>query len=318
MKVFKKLSPILLIVSLAGCTNGETIFQRKTYAFDTVVQTRLFDGLKTDLNEIEKILNFYDRFCDSYKQRDVVNAYSINHSAGEPVECSSAFIRMLNEMLDVANKADYFNPLIGSLSNKWKNALANNSLLSDSVIAEELDKIENTTLEINGNFVTKHGDAELDLGGIAKGYTLDKVYEYLQCRQMKNYIIDAGSSSILLGEKNTKDGYFNIGPKDLPDKYLKLKNCFVSTSGVSEQGVIIDGVTYSHIINPYTGSAINNYDAVIVVSKTGTLGDVLSTSMVFNTVDEIKEIENELDVQTLVIKDHQVVYQNDAIEFGNR
>lgn len=318
MKTYKKIIPILTIVSLIGCTSGETLFQRKTYVFDTVVQSKLYDGKETDLDKIDEILNRYDKLCDSYHQRDIANVYTMNRSGEIPVTYSNDFVSMLSDVLTIASEIEYFNPFIGSLSNMWKDALANKQVLSNDVIAEELAKMNNTHISISGDEITKIGEAELDLGGIAKGYALDKVYEYLKDNNEKNYLVDAGSSSILLGEKKTKDGYFNIGPKDLPTKFLKLKNCFVSTSGISEQGVRIDGVTYSHIINPYTGSAINNYDAVIVVSQEGALGDALSTSMVFNTIDEIKELETEFDVQVLVIKNKQIVYINENIELGNR
>ena len=121
----------------------------------------------------------------------------------------------------------------------------------------------------------------------------------------------------MLGEKNTNDGLYNISIQN-SHYYLKLKNCFVSTSGTSVQGVKIDVVTYSHIINPFTGSAINNYDTVIVVSGKGYYGDVMSTSMMFNTIDEIKELETEHNIKVVAFKDHMVVYKNEGITLYDR
>ena len=112
----------------------------------------------------------------------------------------------------------------------------------------------------------------------------------------------------------TKDGLFSIGLKDVKNAYLKLKNCFVSTSSISEQGVTIDGVKYSHIINPVTGSAINTNDAVVVITDDGYLGDALSTSMMMNSVEEIKNIENEQNVKAIVINDGKITYKNNDIE----
>ena len=76
----------------------------------------------------------------------------------------------------------------------------------------------------------------------------------------------------------------------------------------------IDGVTYSHIINPVTGSALNENDAVIVISDKGYYGDAMSTSLMINTVDEIKEIEKEHEIKTIVIKDKKIIYSNEDIE----
>ena len=105
-----------------------------------------------------------------------------------------------------------------------------------------------------------------------------------------------------------------MGLKDVNNAYLKLKYCFVSTSSISEQNVVVDGVTYSHIINPQTGSAISVNDAVIVVSNNGAQGDAFSTSMMMNSVEEIKEIETQYNVQTIVVKGGEIIYQNANLE----
>ena len=83
---------------------------------------------------------------------------------------------------------------------------------------------------------------------------------------------------------------------------------------MSTQGVKIDGITYSHIINPIDGSAINKYDAVIVISDKGYFGDALSTSLMLCDIDEIKAIENEHLVKTIVIDDGKIVYKHKDIE----
>ena len=311
------LPSILLIVSLVGCTSGETVFQRKTYCFGTAVVSKLYDGRNEYLDHIEQILRTYDKVSD-YHLRDAQNIYDLNHIEGKSITITSEELYdLLVTSFALKDELQYFDPLIGSLSDKWKESLAKKEVLSEEVIKEELDKIANTTVIINNHQFTKEGKAEIDLGGIAKGYVLDIVHDYLDDKQIKNYLIDAGSSSILLGEKKTKDGFFNISLKDIPSTYMKVKNCVVSTSGTSEQGVLINGVTYSHIINPYTGSAINNYDEVIVISSDGAFGDALSTSMMFNTLDEIKELETKYDVKTLVIKDKKVIYKNEGIELGH-
>ena len=76
----------------------------------------------------------------------------------------------------------------------------------------------------------------------------------------------------------------------------------------------IGDTTYSHIINPNDGSAINLNDAVVVISDNGALGDALSTSMMNNTMDEIKAIETKCNVQAIVIRNNEVIYQNPGIE----
>ena len=167
------------------------------------------------------------------------------------------------------------------------------------------------------NNVKKIGEAEIDLGAVAKGYALDKVKQYLDSKNYTKYLVDAGSSSILLGEKNGgKD--FKIKVSNLDNTYLKLKNCFISTSSYDKQAVEIDGVNYSHIINPVNGSAINENDAVIVISDKGYLGDILSTAFINESIDSIKELEKHFEVKTIVIKDKTIAYKNEGIEVTNK
>ena len=311
----KCILPIFLTVLLTSCSNNAKPIESKIFCFDTYIEAKLYQGNNDNLKDIEDIINTYDKLTDNYKARGVNNVFTINQT-NEEVEVDRELFGLLTNAVSMSEfEGSNFNPLCGSLAKKWKESLNKNEVLSQTVIEEEVNKIVNTHLMFGSdNKVQRIGDGEIDLGGIAKGYTLDKVLDYLNDKEITQFLINGGSSSILFGEKNTKDGYFNVGLKDVNNAYLKLKNCFVSTSSISEQSAVIDGVTYSHIINPHTGSAISVNDAVIVVSNTGMLGDVLSTSMMMNSLDEIKTLENQFNVKTIVVKDGSIVYQNEALE----
>ena len=309
-----KLIPLFLVIPLTACQQSPAL-ESKVFCFDTVVESKLYQGSKTDLNEIKNIFTYYSGISDNYEAKDITNIYSINQTNDE-LTIDKELYDLLKVSFDVKNEgATYFNPLCGSLVKKWKESLKNQQILAENVVNEELLKMNSSSLVFNSdNKIQRLGEAEIDLGGIAKGYALDVAKTYLDSKNINQYLLNAGSSSTLLGEKNSKDGLFTIGLRDLEGSYLKLKNCVISTSGIDVQGVDIGGVTYSHIINPITGSAINNYDAVVVISEKGYLGDALSTSMMMNTIEEIKTIEQEHNVQTLVIKDKKIVYQNESIE----
>ena len=315
----KRLFPLLIVMPLVACSSTN-FASSKVFCFDTMVESKLYDGKQKDLDEIENILNTYSKISDNYTNTDVNGVCTINNT-NEKVSVGNELIDLLKASFDVMKEgADYFNPLCGSLSKKWKESLKNQQILDKNVINEELEKINNSSLDIDieGQTVQRNGEAEIDLGGIAKGYALDKVYDYLASNNLKQYLINAGNSSILLGEKNTKDGLFSIGLNDLPNSYLKLKNCFVSTSSNSNQGVKINDVTYSHIINPLTGSAITLNDAVIVVSDKGYYGDAMSTSLMFSTVDEVKTLETKYSFKAIVIKNNNVSYCNSGLEVLHR
>ncbi len=314
----KKLPILFLPIScLCACstTNTKLPLVIMEYYFSSLVEVRLYDGSREDLREIPSLLDKYDQLSDNYHQKGNENSvYTLNETNDE-VTVSNDLHDLLEKALELKTATNgYFEPLIGKLSKLWKESLKNKQVLSQSVIEEELDKINNSELILLDEATQRMGQAEIDLGAIAKGYALDKVKEYLDAKEEKQYLINAGNSSILLGEKNTKSGLFNVGLKYYNNAYLSLKNCFIGASGVQEQGVSIDGVTYSHIINPFTGSAINNYDFTFVVGNNGALVDALSTSFMMMDLKQIQQIEATFNVYSLVFKDNRMVYCNENLE----
>lgn len=309
-------APLLIFLTLlTSCSNTNLVITDKVFCFNTMFEIKLYDGDKTDIEEIESTFNKLNQLTDNYQARSINNIYTINNT-NESVTIDEGLYDLLKLSFDFQNNvSNYFNPLCGNLAKKWKESLKNLQILDEISINEELDKIKNTSVDLsNINSAQRIGEAEIDLGGVAKGYALDQVFQYLDNSDINHYLINGGRSSILLGEKKSSDGLFNVGLSDINNAYLKLKNCFVSTSGVSTQGVTINGITYSHIINPIDGSAINKHDTVIVISSSGFLGDALSTTMMLCDIDEIKELENKCNVQTIVIDEGQIIYQNENVQ----
>lgn len=306
---------LLLVIPLIACSTNSFV-KSKVFCFDTMIEIKLYDGKQSDADELDKIFSLYGKLSDNYASSDMTNVYSINQT-NEKIVIRQELYDMLKTSFGVSNEgADYFNPLCGSLAKKWKESLKNSQILDKNTINDEINKINNSSLTFDDEelSIQRNGEAEIDLGGIAKGYALDKAYSYLSGHNLKNYIIDAGNSSILLGEKKTKDGLFSVGLNDVTNAYLKLKNCFVSTSSNSIQGVEVGGVTYSHIINPKTGNALTLHDAVIIVSDKGYYSDAMSTSLMYSTIDEIKESEEKYKYQTIVVENKKVVYCSNGLE----
>lgn len=309
----KSLLSTLLIIPLISCSQASSL-ESKVFCFDTAIDIRLFEGEKQNLNDIENIFSYYDKISDNYKQRGVNNVYLVNNTNDDVLVDETLYL-MLQKSFALKEEIRYFNPLCGSLAKKWKESLKSSQILDEATIQSELNKMNNSSVLFkDNNLIQRLGGAEIDLGAVAKGFALDEVKKYLDSKSFSKYLINSGYSSILLGQKQSDDGLFSVGLSDIDNAYLKLSNCFVSTSGVSTQGVKIDDQIYSHIVNPYTGSAINNYDTVIVVSSSGYLGDAISTSFMLSSIDEIKQIEQTQNVKAIAIKDKNIVYKNESLE----
>ena len=311
----KSLLTLLILIPLVSCSTNSEPLTRTVPCFNTYNYLTLYEETKADLNIIEQNFSYYDKLTDNYLERDVTNIYKINKT-NKDVKVDEYLYNLLQLSMDLSEELPLFNPLCGGLAKKWKEALKNSQILDEMTISSELEKIKTSTILFKeNNTIQRVGEAQIDLGAITKGFVIDNASVYLASYSCTKYLINAGYSSILLGEKPSDDGYFNVGISSLNDgSYLRLKNCILSTSGVSEQGKEINGVTYSHIVNPITGSAINNYESVRVVSNLGYLGDVLSTVMMMSSIDEIKALETKYRVKALAIKDKQIVYRNSELE----
>ena len=123
----------------------------------------------------------------------------------------------------------------------------------------------------------------LDLGGLAKGYAVDRAAEAMKKAGIASGVIDLGGN-LFLGEPPQGKDFFSIGIKDAGNKgklgntVLKLKNCAVSTSGDYERFVVIDGRKYGHIMDPATGLPCHQEFSATVTAPTALQADYLSTA----------------------------------------
>lgn len=311
----KLILPLLLSLSLVSCAKV-TEYEDLFYAFGQApIQIKTYEGSDENIKELRSILNTFNKETDNYLESDLPGVYQINNTS-DNITISENLYDCLKQSYELSNNLDsYFSILLGSFSKTWKTALANNTVPLSETISLEMEKFHNTSLTFNeNNQVQKTGSSEIDLGAVAKGYALDLSKKYFESKAISQYIVNAGSSSILLGQKNTENGLFTIKIKDLNNTFLKAKNTCISTSSISEQSTTINGVTYTHIISPETGEARVINDTVVVLSDTGILGDVLSTSMMLMSVPEINSIEQEFNVKSVVIRDHKVVYSHKDIK----
>jgi len=123
---------------------------------------------------------------------------------------------------------------------------------------------------------------QLDLGGIAKGYAADEALKILARAGFDRALVAAGGD-VVTGEAPPGTRGWIVGVSPFSDRppltRLILRHSAVSTSGDAEQFVEIDGIRYSHIIDPRTGRALTGPRSVTVVSMRGAVSDPAATSL---------------------------------------
>ena len=127
----------------------------------------------------------------------------------------------------------------------------------------------------------------LDLGGIAKGYAVDRVVNLLREHRIDRALVSAGDSTLFaLGAPPRKNAWRvrirdPIFPRD-PEKSaltLSLKDQCLSVSGSYENSFTVEGVTYSHIMDPRRGRPVEGLLSVAVVAGSGMEGDALDNAL---------------------------------------
>ncbi len=166
----------------------------------------------------------------------------------------------------------------------------------------------------------------IDLGGIAKGYAVDKAAHLLRQRGIQHALVSAGGDSRLLGDRHGRPWMIGIRhPRDTPKKttaekartspvVLPLSNIAISTSGDYERFFIRDGVRYHHIINTKTGRAARASQSATVIGPDATLTDALSTSVfILGAKKGIALINRLPGFDAVVIDSHGQLHYSDGL-----
>lgn len=127
-----------------------------------------------------------------------------------------------------------------------------------------------------------HPDIYVDLGGIAKGYAVDRAIAVLQKLGVVNAVVSAGGDSRTIGDKNGRPWTVGIQHPRKPDEMavvLPLQDSAFSTSGDYERYFVEDGVRYHHILDPATGESARHVQSVTILADDATSSDALSTTV---------------------------------------
>lgn len=132
-------------------------------------------------------------------------------------------------------------------------------------------------LRLTGGRLACEGAMQLDAGGIAKGYAADEAIAVLERMGLGRALV-AVSGDIVAGEAPPGEDGWRIG---LPasDRVIVVAGTAVSTSGDTEQYRVVDGVRYSHIIDPRSGMPLRDAPVVTVVSRRGIDADSIATAL---------------------------------------
>lgn len=211
---------------------------------------------------------------------------AVNHQAGAgPVQVSADTLAVLAAASDVSQASDgAFDATCGALVGLWDFRSPNPKLPSAEQIAARLPLVDHRQVELDPGARTvrlKRQGMRLTLGGIAKGYIVDRASAVLRQRGFPNHLISAGGDMFAAGRRGARRwtiGIYHPRDRRVVSK-LALENQGAATSGNYERFVIIDGVRYHHILDPRTGRPVRGLSSVTVVADSAMLADAYATAV---------------------------------------
>jgi thiamine biosynthesis lipoprotein len=209
-------------------------------------------------------------------------------AGGPPIKVSPDLFVVLRRAQEISKRSrGFFDITVGPVVALWRKARKTHKLPDPAELkrARKLVGWQKVHLDAPTQFVRLDlPGMKLDLGGIAKGYADDEAQRVLKENGITRALVEMGGDIVVSGPPPGMAGWSilvpNAGPSGKPAT-LSFSNRAISTSGDTEQFVVIGGVRYSHVINPHTGIALTTRVQSTVVAPDGLTSDPISKVMTF-------------------------------------
>lgn len=294
---------------------------RDIFAMDTYMSITAYgEKCKEAVDAAEAEIKRLDELLSTGSDDSEVT--KINREFGGKLSKDTSYL--VNRALDIhKDTAGAFDITVYPVMKAWGFAGDTFAVPDEKMLKETLSLVDASKIsydEKNSKISFEKKGMEIDFGGIAKGYTSDKVIEILKSYDIENAMINLGGNVDLLGKKpDGSEWRIALQDPENEDDYigiLSVSDKAVITSGGYERYFEEDGVRYHHIIDPSTGYPANNgLASVTIVSKDGTLADALSTSLFVMGKDKAIEYWQSHSDQfdTILIDEEGIVYISEDI-----
>lgn len=325
----RRLAALLMIFALFLTACGEKSAESETrtvYAMDTVMNLTVYgENAAAALESAEKELHTLDESILSRTAKgselsalNAANGETVSYGADDPLP------KLIETALAISEATDgAFDPTLAPVLDAWGFTKDLRRVPSADELAALLARTgrDKVALEktADGYSVALSDGAQLDLGGIAKGYAADLLRAQLEQEGVTSATLDLGGDVFVMGRKSDGSDW-RIAVKDPGDteSYLGIvsaSDAFIVTSGVYERYFEENGVRYHHILDPKTGCpAESGLVSVTVLCENGAWADALSTACFVLGPDSALALRDDLADQgtdfelILVTDDGRVLY----------
>ncbi len=270
-----------------------------------------------EIRRIEKLLTTYDEQSETNQ---------INHAAGiAPVKVCEETFRLIQRSLRISQITQgAFDISYGSVDKSLWNFDANMTRLPDAQTAKRMVRLINyRNIILDENEMTvflKEKGMRIGFGGIGKGYAAEMAKRVLKEAGVKSGIVNASGDLTAWGyQPDGQPWTIGIVNPNFAGKifsYMNVTDVAVATSGNYEKFVMIDGLKYSHTIDPHTGLPVRGIKSVTIISPNAEIADAMATPVTIMGIKAGLDMINQIkDIEAIVIDDHDVIYTTQNLHF---
>lgn len=205
-------------------------------------------------------------------------------AGGPPVQVSKELFFILQRALTLSFlSGGAFDITVGPYADLWRDARRKQQLPDEQALAKAGARVgwQKVALDpVRRTVKLKVPGMQIDLGGIAKGYALDRALAVLKAHGVERALVDAGGDVAVSGPPPGEKGWkVTVKHASPANRALTLSHAAVASSGDTQQFVEFNGTRYSHIVDPRTGKGLTSRIAVTVVAPDGLTADSYATAI---------------------------------------
>ena len=291
-------------------------FEFKVTARNPALGNELLQDCITEVQRIEKLLT---EFSD-----DSETAHVNNNAGKKAVEVSDETYSLLQRSINISIMTQgAFDITSGILKKLYDFKKKEIEIPSDEVVAEALQKTGFKKIKLfpdNKVFLEKEG-MHIGFGAIGKGYAADKVRKLMEDKGVESGVINASGDLTAWGKRH--DGEPWKAGIAHPDKnseailWFPLNGSSIATSGDYEHFFLLNGIRYSHNIDPKTGFPVRGIKSVSVISPAAELSDALATAVTIMGIDAGLHMINQLpQTHCIIVDDKNKLYSSEKIDIN--
>jgi thiamine biosynthesis lipoprotein len=319
----RQLFLLFVALLLISCSPKEPLYNTQSYVFGTLVDISIYGESDARAEMVATaMINQYNALhqrLHAWKPSELSTINQAFAAGQQPITVQPDIAEMIADITTLSTQSrGAFNPSIGKLINVW--GFQSDDFTPHRVDATVIKSLvtENpkmTDIVIDGNQVHSTNRAvQLDLGGYAKGYALDRGLAYLKQQRIRHALINIGGNIIALGQHGDQPWRVGIQHPRQPNAIATIalpSGWAIGTSGDYQRYFHLDGKRYCHVINPSTGYPVQGMQSVTVLippqTHAGVLSDVASKPIFIASASTRFEAASAMGVEhVLIITNNQV------------